>query len=417
MALPLEDYALIGDTQSVALVGIDGSIDWMCLPHFDSGACFASLLGDPSNGRWLIAPRDPSEVTRRMRPGTSILETTFRTQSGVVRLTDAMPPRHDTPDVIRVLECLEGEITMQLELLIRFDYGSVMPWVSRCSDGRLRAVAGSDALVLQSSIEVQGDGPRTVAEYGEVLDALHQARCAGLPCDDAWALETKLLTFLEGAWSEPDEGMWEVRGPRRHFTHSKVMTWVAFDRAVKSIEEQGMSGPVEHWRSVRDTIHADVCAKGFHAGKQSFTQSYGSDALDANLLLLVQVGFLSEDDPRIVSTVAAIERELLVDGYLLRYRTDEGLDGLPPGEGAFLACSFWLADTYALMGRQEDAEALFARLLAVRNDVGLLAEEFDPTSKRLLGNFPQAFSHVGLVNTAFNLSAATRKPAHERKKR
>ena len=253
--------------------------------------------------------------------------------------------------------------------------------------------------------------------YGEVTDALFQARKIGMdPNPSAWALQSKLLEFLEGNWDEPDEGIWEVRGPRQHFTHSKIMTWVAFDRAVKTMERFQLAGPIDKWCAFRDAIHREVCAKGFDRNKHAFTQAFGSSSLDASLLLASLVGFLPATDPRIVGTVRAIERELLHDGLVIRYRTDETVDGLPPGEGAFLACSFWLADNYALMGREAEARTLFERLLSLRNDVGLLAEEYDPIARRLLGNFPQAFSHVGLVNTAFNLTASQATPAAERKK-
>ncbi|MBA3457176.1 MAG: glycoside hydrolase family 15 protein, partial [Deltaproteobacteria bacterium] len=253
--------------------------------------------------------------------------------------------------------------------------------------------------------------------FGELTDALFQARKVGIdPDPSSWALQAALVNFLEGAWDKPDEGIWEVRGPRQHFTHSKIMTWVAFDRAVKSIERFQLAGPLERWRTLRDTIHQEVCTKGFDTSKNAFTQAYGSPALDASLLLASLVGFLPATDPRMVGTVRAIERELLHEGLVMRYRTEQTDDGLPPGEGAFLACSFWLADNYALMGREAEARALFERLLSLRNDVGLLAEEYDPVARRLLGNFPQAFSHVGLVNTAFNLTRSQLTPADERQK-
>lgn len=596
MALRIEDYALIGDTQSVALVGRDGSFDWMCLPRFDSAAFFAALLGGPEHGRWLLAPRDaePARTERRYRDRTLILETTFRTAGGVVRLLDYMPPRARTPDVVRVVEGLEGDVAMRMELVTRFDYGSVVPWTTRLPDRRLRMIAGADALVFQSSVPTHGEGMRTVAEfsvrpgqrvpfvlswhpsneppvppldperalretegwwrewserctyrgpwqrevqesllvlkaltyaptggivaapttslpellggtrnwdyrycwlrdatftlyaltlaghreeamawrdwllravagdpaklqimygiggerrlaeytidwlpgysgarpvrvgngavnqlqldvYGEVLDALHQTRRTGIPSDAAsWELATALLDFLEGAWQRPDEGLWEVRGPRQNFTHSKLMSWVAFDRAVKAVEQTGAEGPVERWRRIRHTIHADVCTKGYNPSRKAFTQAYGSEHLDASLLLMPQVGFLPIDDHRVLSTISAIERELLRDGLVARYPT-VGQDGLPEGEGVFLACSFWLADCYALMQRTEEAKGLFERLLSLRNDVGLLAEEYDPETRRQLGNFPQAFSHVGLLNTAFNLTPAQTHPASHRR--
>ena len=596
MPLRIEDYALIGDTQSVALVGRDGSYDWMCLPRFDSSACFAALLGTPSHGRWLLAPAgEVRNTSRSYRDGTLILETTFELAEGRVRVIDCMPPRDGTPDVLRVVEGLEGEVTMRFELVIRFDYGSIVPWVSRLPDGRLRAIAGADALVLQSDIETHGEALTTVATftikagqkasfvlswypsheeppphrdaaravahteqfwrewaahctyrgpwqdavssslltlkaltyaptgavlaapttslpewpggtrnwdyrycwlrdstftlyalrlaghveearawrdwllravagdpaklqimygvagerrltefeldwlpgyegsrpvrvgnaaasqlqldvYGEVMDTLHQTRRTGLPSDPTtWNLQVDLLEFLEGAWHEPDEGIWEVRGPKQHFTHSKVMAWVAFDRAIKAIEQTQVEGPLSRWRAIRDAIHTEVCSRGFDSSQNTFTQAFGTRHLDASLLLIPQVGFLPIDDPRVTGTIAAVERELVHHGLVLRYRT-EGQDGLPPGEGAFLACSFWLADAYALSGRTEEAHRLFTRLLSLRNDVGLLAEEYDPVAGRQLGNFPQAFSHVGLVNTAYNLTPSHTMPALHRER-
>jgi GH15 family glucan-1,4-alpha-glucosidase len=594
MALRIEDYALIGDTHTAALVGSDGSIDWICLPRFDSAACFAALLGEPQHGRWLIAPAEPvTRVTRRYRPGTLVLETEFTTASGVVRLVDCMPPVESIPNVLRQVEGVSGRVPMRMELVIRFDYGWIVPWVRRV-DGTVVAVAGPDALALHTPADVHGEDLRTVSDfmvnagdrvpfllswfpshesppmdldvdtaiddaerwwrawsdrctyrgewreavisslvtlkaltylptggivaapttslpealggvrnwdyrycwlrdatftlyalilggyrdeavawrdwllravagspsqmqilygvsgerrldeqtiewlpgyersapvrignravtqlqldvYGEVNDALHQARKAGIPPDRyAWSVQGKLLEFLETAWMEPDEGIWEVRGPRQHFTHSKMMAWVAFERAVRSIERFGLDGPADRWRHLRDTIHAEVCARGYDANRGAFTQAYGSHALDASLLMMPLVGFLPATDPRVLGTVRAIERELVEDGLVLRYRTHETDDGLPPGEGVFLPCSFWLADNYALAGRTDDARALFEHLLSLRNDVGLLAEEYDPRAQRLLGNFPQAFTHVGLVNTAYNLTPRERGPATER---
>ena len=595
MPLRIEDYALVGDTQTVALVGRDGSFDWMCVPRFDSGACFAALLGAPEHGRWLLAPQgaDPAATTRSYRDGTLVLETTFTTPEGRVKVIDCMPPRDRTPDVVRVVEGLDGAVPMRMELVARFDYGSVLPWVRRTPDRRLRFVAGADSLYLHTDFDTRGEGLTTVADftvcagqrfhavlswqpsheelppppdaekaladteawwrewscrcsyegpyrsavfsslltlkaltyaptggivaapttslpeqlggtrnwdyrycwlrdatftlyaltlggyeseaaawrdwllravagdpaklqimyglggerriaeyeldwlpgyassrpvragnaavgqlqldvYGEVLDALFQTRRAGIPPDPAaWNLERALLDFLEGAWQKPDDGIWETRGPRQHFTHSKVMTWVAFDRAVKSVEQARLPGPVDRWRALRDQIHADVCAHGWNASKGAFTQAYGSEHLDASLLLMPEVGFLPVQDPRVIATIAAIERELLKQGFVQRCPT-RGQDGLPPGEGVFLACSFWLADCYALLKRTDEARQLFERLIALRNDVGLLSEEFDPASGRLVGNFPQAFSHVGLVNTAHNLSTATGPAQHRR---
>ena len=595
MSLPIEEYAVIGDTRTAALVGKTGSIDWLCLPRFDSGACFAALLGDPRHGHWLIGPaaETPARARRRYREGTLVLETEITTNTGVVRLVDCMPADEDLPNVVRLVEGVEGEVPMRMELIIRFDYGWIVPWVRRI-DGVTQAVAGPNALALRTPVATHGENLTTVAEftvhtgervpfvlswypsntkppppldagaaientesrwkkwsdhctyqgpwrdaiirslitlkaltysptggivaavttslpewlggvrnwdyrycwlrdatftlyalflggfrdeacawrdwllravagdpaqlqvmygvagerrlpeltldwlpgyagsppvrignaavgqlqldiYGEVMDALHQARRAGMPPDrDAWKVQRHLLDFLESNWQKPDEGLWEIRGPRRHFTHSKVMAWVAFDRAVKAVERSGESGPAERWRRMRDIIHDEVCTKGYDATKRAFTQDYGSSELDASLLLIPLVGFLSPKDSRVIGTVEAIERELGRDGFIRRYRTD-GKDGLPPGEGVFLLCCFWLADNYALMGRENDARALFDRLLALRNDVGLLSEQYDPVSRRLVGNFPQAFSHVGLINTAFNLTPRHPAPARERK--
>ena len=589
----IEDYALIGDTQTGALVSKQGSIDWLCLPRFDSGACFAALLGDRRHGRWLIAPAaDIQNVSRRYRGPSLILETEFTTPSGVVRLIDFMPPRGHEPDVVRIVEGVSGAVTMHLELVVRFDYGAVTPWVRRI-DGDWTAVAGPDSLSLRTPVDLRGadmvtaatfevhagervpfvltwhpshesvkmipdpfaaledtvawwklwtgafayEGPhkeqvlrsaitlkaltfaptggivaalttslpekiggvrnwdyrfcwlrdatftllslihcgflteaaawrnwllraaagdpsklqtmygaageRRLPElildwlpgyegsqpvrignaavkqfqldvYGEVIDALHVARVAGLDLDDsAWALEKVILDFIDRVWREPDEGIWEVRGPRRHFTHSKVLAWVAFDRAIKSAERFGLNGPVDRWRVVRQEIHEDVCRQGYHPSRQAFTQYYGSEDVDASLLQIPLVGFLPVEDPRVSATIAAIEKDLMLDGFVRRYRTRGEVDGLPEGEGAFLACSFWLADAYTLQGRYADAQALFARLLALTNDVGLLAEQYDPPACRQVGNFPQAFSHVSLINTARNL-ANTGGPAKER---
>lgn len=595
MTTPIEDYALIGDTRTAALVSKAGSIDWLCLPRFDSAACFASLLGEPRHGRWSLHPADGGvcSTRRRYRDNTLVLETEFTTDSGIVRVVDCMPPDEDIPNVIRMVEGVEGTVSMRMELIIRFDYGWIVPWV-QSSHGVLRAVGGPDALTLRTPVQHHGENLTTVAEfsvrpgervpfvlswhpshtedpgaidasaaiaaaeswwrewaarctyegpwrdavvrslitlkaltytptggivaavttslpewpggernwdyrytwlrdatftlyaliinglhdeacawrewlfravagapeqlqimygvggerrlpettlpwlpgyagsvpvrvgngavgqhqldvYGEIMDSFHQARRAGIPPDPfAWHVQRRLLDFLETKWREPDEGLWEVRGPRRHFTHSKIMAWVAFDRAVKAVERFSMDGPVERWREIRTIIHEEVCAKGYDEGKRAFTQAYGSQELDAALLMIPLVGFLPPDDPRVVSTVEAIERELMQGGFVLRYRTESGKDGLPSGEGVFLICTFWLADNYALMGRHKDALTLFERLLGIRNDVGLLAEEYDPAAGRLLGNFPQAFSHVGLINTAFNLTPRQPAPARER---
>ncbi len=581
----IEDYAVIGDTHTAALVGRDGSIDWLCLPRFDSEACFAKLLGDDSHGYWRIAPT--AEVTkrsRRYRDSSLVLETELETADGTIRIVDCMPVRERYPEVARLVECVKGQVEVRMELALRFGYGAVLPWV-RHVDGMLTAVAGPDAVRLWSPVDTHGENFVTVAQftmtegskvpfmlawhpsnepasrptdchfvvadterwwqewsqactykgsheelvmrslctlksltyaptggivaaattslpetlggernwdyrfcwlrdatftlyslmlagyteeaaawrdwllravagdpadmqimygpagerrlteaeldwlpgyegakpvrignaaagqyqldvYGETMDALHQARVEGIGAEgEAWKLQLVLLEFLEKGWREPDDGIWEVRGPRRHFTHSKVMAWVAFDRAVRTAETFSLEGPVERWRAIRDEIHAEVCEKGFSKQKKAFTQYYGSDELDASVLMIPLVGFLAADDERMVSTVSAVEAELLHDGFVLRYRTkDDGtVDGLSGREGAFLPCSFWLADNYALAGRREEALALFDRLASLANDVGLLAEEYDPVAKRQVGNFPQAFSHVSLVNTAFNL--------------
>ncbi|HZD37042.1 MAG TPA: glycoside hydrolase family 15 protein [Actinomycetes bacterium] len=583
----IEDYALIGDTHTAALVSRSGSIDWLCLPRFDSPACFAALLGDERHGRWLIAPAGPVESVRRSYQGDSlVLETEFRTPDGVVRLVDCMPPRQRDPDVARVVEGLRGRVRMRMELVIRFDYGSIVPWVRR-EEGALHAIAGPDSVWLRTPVEVRGENFRTLAEftveegervpfmltwhesyrdaprpiepiravddteswwsnwagrityeggwrdavirslltlkaltyaptggivaaattslpealggvrnwdyrycwmrdaaftldalilagledearawrewllravagqprqmqilyglagerriseqeldwlpgyeesrpvrtgnaavsqfqldvYGEVMDALYLARQAGLQTNEAaWDFQLALLESLESSWSQPDEGIWEIRGPRRHFTHSKVMAWVALDRAVKAVELHGLEGPLERWRALRREIHDEVCERGFDAERNTFVQYYGGSQLDASLLMIPLVGFLPAGDPRVRGTVDAIQDELCVDGLVLRYHPDESasVDGLPPGEGAFLACTFWLADNLALLGRRDEAREIFERLLELRNDVGLLAEEYDPKTHRQLGNFPQAFSHVPLVNTASHLSA------------
>jgi GH15 family glucan-1,4-alpha-glucosidase len=593
----IEDYGLIGDLQTAALVGRDGSIDWACFPRFDSGACFAALLGTADHGRWIVSPREDSwEAGRRYRPHTLVLETDWETDTGAVRLIDFMPPRGNAPDIVRIVEGLRGEVEMSSELVIRFDYGATVPWVQRIDDGRI-AVAGPDALYFRTPVEHRGENMRTIGEFtvregdrvpftltwnpsnedapdaihaehaleetmqywdewaggctysgkwkdevqqslavlksltyaptggmvaapttslpeliggernwdyrycwlrdatltllafvnagyldearawrawllraaagdpadlqimygvagerrlseltldwlpgyegsrpvrignaasaqfqldvfGEVLDALHQARAHDLEVSkEAWALQRQLLRYLEHAWKEPDDGIWEVRGPRRHFTHSKVMAWVAFDRGVQAVERFGRTGPAERWREARAEIHSEVLERGFDVELNSFTQSYGSKRLDASLLVIPLVGFLPADDPRMIGTVTAIERDLYRDGFVYRYAHDEGahdVDGLPPGEGAFLPCTFWLADNFALQGRLDEAEELFQRLLDLRNDLGLLAEEWDPAMRRQLGNFPQAFTHVALVNTAFNLDEAQQSALEQR---
>lgn len=596
MALRIEDYALVGDTQTVALVGKDGSVDWLCLPRFASDACFAALLGDERNGRWRLAPKgEIRSVTRRYRPGALVLETEMSTAEGAIRIVDFMPIRGRDPDLVRIVEGVRGNVSVELELAIRFGYGRTIPWI-RETDGGLVAIGGPEALYLRAPVEcrrdestiraeitvgegdrvpfvltwhpshlpppeaidpiaavddtdawwrewsgacryqgewrdevaqslvvlkaltyaptggivaaattslpeqlggvrnwdyrfcwlrdatftlyalavggyrdeaaewrdwllraVAGDpaqlqtmygaaGERRLAEleldwlsgyegarpvrignaaveqfqldvYGEVMDALHLARRAGIEGKQAsWDLQRWLVDFVDRNWREPDEGIWEVRGPRRHFTHSKMMAWVAVDRAVKAVERFGLeSAQIARWRALRQEIHDEVCAKGYDEARGAFTQSFGSRELDASLLLMPLVGFLPPGDPRVRGTVEAIERELCEDGLVLRYPTRESVDGLPPGEGAFLACTFWLADNLELLGRHDEARELFERLLALRNDVGLLAEEYDPRTGRQLGNFPQAFSHVGLINTARNLSRRGG-PAEDRQK-
>jgi GH15 family glucan-1,4-alpha-glucosidase len=583
----IEDYALIGDLQTAALIERGGSIDWLCFPRFDSGACFAALLGAPDNGRWLLAPAGGGASSRRYLEDTMVLETTWETDDGTARVLDFMPPRGQAPDVVRIVEGLRGTVHMRSELIIRFDYGRIVPWVQRTAGNTRIAIAGPDALRFDTPAHTFGENMRTVSDltvregervpfvltwfeshserpepvdaeealaetealwrewnassdvpelvrrsmmvlktltyaptggivaapttslpesigglrnwdyrycwlrdatltllalihgdhieeatawrqwllravageptelqimygvagerrlteyelpwlagyesslpvrvgnaaseqlqidvYGEVLDALYQARAHGIAFEPAaWRLQLALLSALEKLWQEPDEGIWEVRGGRRHFTHSKVMAWVAFDRAVRSVETQGADGPVQRWRDLRDRIHAEVCERGFDAGLNSFTRSYGSKELDASLLLIPLVGFLPADDPRMRGTIEAIERELLQDGLVLRYRA---ADGLPAGEGVFLPCSFWLVDCYELLGRHDDAHALFERLVSLANDVGLLAEEYDPVAGRQLGNFPQAFTHLALVNTAFNVLPHLPSPMHRR---
>jgi len=594
MASKIEDYALLGDCETAALVARDGSIDWLCWPRFDSGACFAALLGEPSNGRWLISACDPAvQRTRRYRGHTLILETQLEGAEGSATLVEFMPPRGEASDLVRLVIGKRGQLRMRTELIVRFDYGSLVPWVNRLDDDTLRAVCGPDMVVMRTPVPLRGEDRKTVAEftvsagevvpfvlsygpshleppraidpmaaltateaywgewaqrftgegewsepvlrslitlkaltyrptggivaaptmslpeqlggprnwdyrycwlrdatftllalmnagyyeealawrgwllravagdasqvqimyglrgerrlsewevpwlhgyegaspvrvgnaaaeqlqldiYGETMDALHHGRTGKLSPDGAdWMLQRELLQHMESIWEQPDEGIWEVRGGRRQFTYSKVMAWVAFDRSIKAVEQFGLEGPVEQWRACAAKIHDEVCRKGFNADIGAFTQSYGSKDLDASLLLMPLVGFLPPTDPRVRSTIEAIETGLMADGFVLRYRTETGHDGLPGNEGAFLACSFWLADNLVLIGRREDAQRLYERLLSLRNDVGLLSEEYDPRAKRLIGNFPQALSHIALINTAHNLYQA-QKPAEQR---
>src|ERR671934_121260 len=506
----IEDYAFLSNLESAALVGRDGSIDWLCFPRFDSNACFAALLGDESHGRWLLAPAGGvRRATRRYRPGTLVLETDFETDDGAVRVVDCMPPDGAEHGVVRVVEGLEGRVPMRMQLAVRLDYGSVIPWVTsdhgavlkgltygptggivaapttslpealggernwdyrycwlrdaaltlgallRCGyideglafrEWVLRSTAGHPR---EAQIMYGVAGERRLTEYeldwlpgyegsrpvrvgneaasqfqldvfGEVMDAGHVGRLAatarGISLDTPrfrrnWRRSLALMRFLEEIWHQPDEGIWEVRGPSRPFTHSRVMAWVAFDRAVRAVEEFGLEGPVDEWKKLRDEIHAEVCRDGFDAQRGTFTQYYGSKELDASLLLLPTMGFLPADDPRILGTIEAVRRELCEDGFVYRYTTgDEGeheVDGLRGKEGVFLPCSFWLVDALAMSGQVEDARALFERLLSLRNDVGLLAEEYDISAGRLVGNFPQAFTHLALVGSALRLDEAS----------
>ncbi|MGQ9366554.1 glycoside hydrolase family 15 protein [Azospirillum sp. ST 5-10] len=584
----IEDYALVGNTHTAALVGRDGSVDWMCLPRFDSPACFAGLLGDADNGRWRIGPAGGARaVRRRYRDGTLILETEFETADGTVAVIDLMPPQTGDirADLVRLVEGRRGRVAMTTDLVFRFDYGSIVPWVRRTRDG-IVAVAGPDSAHLHTPVPLQGEDFHTVANFtvaegesvpftltwhpshrpeperedphhllreteawwrrwssqcqyegpwrdevhrslitlkaltyeptggivaapttslpeqiggprnwdyrycwvrdatftlyallisgyreeaeawrgwlmravagmpsqlqimyglagerrlderelpwlsgfggsrpvrigngaysqcqldavGEIMDAFHLARRSGVAADGyGWTVQRALLRHLEDIWQEDDNGLWEVRGPQRPFTHSKIMAWVAMDRAVKTVETLGLDGPVERWRALAARIHAEICEKGFDRRRNTFVQYYGAPHTDAALLLIPQVGFLPPDDPRVAGTVEAVERELSQDGLIARYPSEPAIDGLPRGEGCFLACSFWLVDAKVMLGRHDEARALFDQLLGLANDVGLLAEEYDPVARRMLGNFPQAFSHVALVNSAHNLARA-----------
>ena len=585
MALRIEDYALIGDCKTAALVGRDGSIDWLCWPRFDSAACFASLLGTADNGRWLIAPKDPPlAVRRRYRSGTLVLETELETERGRAAVVDFMPPA-DGANLVRIVVGRSGRVVFQTKLVVRFNYGATVPWVNRLDDGSINAIAGPERLLLRTPVALYGEDLRTVGEFaveagqsipfvlsygasfqgpppaidpfevlerteafwrewsdrcpdvgpwtdvvkrslitlkaltyaptggivaaattslperlggvrnwdyrhcwlrdstftllalmhlgyyeearawrdwlvravagsprqvqivygvggerwlpesivpwlpgyensspvrignaayqqlqidvfGEVADTLFQTLKAGMqPSERGRALRPVVLDYLATAWRQPDEGIWEVRGGPQHFVHSKVMAWVAFDRAANELEAQAFKDSQQRWRAIADEIHAEVCEQGFDRELNSFVQAYGSKRLDASLLLLPMVGFLPPEDPRIRGTLRAIEDRLLIEGeFVLRYETEHAGDGLPAGEGAFLACSFWLVDNYVLQGRYEEARKLFERLLLRCNDVGLLAEEFDPLTGRMLGNFPQAYCHVGVINSALNLS-------------
>lgn len=586
MPLRIEDYALIGDCTTAALVGRDGSIDWLCWPRFDSEACFAALLGSRENGRWLIAPRGAAHATRRYRPNTLVLETRFETPDGAATLVDFMPKRAANSSIVRFVIGTRGCVAMHTELILRFGYGQIVPWVRRLESGGLHAVAGPDMVVLRTPVRLFGKDLTTVGEFsvrrgetipfvlsysfshlpppspidatsalaetetywrewsakcrpagrwseavrrsiitlkaltydqtggivaapttslperlggernwdyrfcwlrdatltllgaihagyfeeaqawrdwllravagspqqlqimygirgerrltewtvpwlpgyesskpvrvgnaahtqlqldvfGEIVNVYHQARRGGLSASESgWDIQIAFLDHLAKIWNEPDQGIWEIRGPPQHFTYSKAMAWIAYDRAIKSAEMFGLKGPLDDWRKLRARIFEDVCEHAFDSELGSFVQAYGSKQLDASLLLLPCIGFLPVSDPRMARTIAAIERRLLCDGFVMRYSTGEVDDALPPGEGAFLACSFWLVDAYVLQGRCADAERLFLRLIGLRNDVGLLSEEYDPRAKRLIGNFPQAFSHLALLNSAYNLTRA-----------
>ena len=596
MAARIEDYGLLGDCQSAALVSLSGSIDWLCLPRFDSDACFASLVGTEENGFWKIAPLSPvCGVRRAYRDGSLALETEITTDEGTIVLVDFMAVGEPAADVVRLVIGKTGNVPMRMELVLRAGYGRTIPWVQAIPNG-IEAVAGPDRfrLTSTSAAPLHGEGLRTVTDfvvcagdrvpfvfdwspshipappqgdpfeafdrceafwtewssrakvegpyanlvkrslltlkaltyaptggivaapttslpeqlggvrnwdyrfcwvrdstftlyallsagyteearawrdwllraaagapeqlqilygiggerrltetsidwlrgyeesrpvrignlaseqlqldvYGELIDTLHLCTCSGLATSrQGWALQRALVNHLEKIWAEPDSGIWEVRGEPRHFTHSKVMCWVAFDRGVKAIEHWGAEGPLDRWRAARDRVHAEICARGFDPAQNTFVQYYGSTEPDASLLQLPLVGFLPPEDPRIVGTVEAVQRRLMKRGLVERYVTKEHVDGLPTGEGCFLACSFWLVDALVLLGRRDEAVTLFERLVALANDLGLLSEEYDVESRRMLGNFPQALSHVALVNTALNLSRLGG-PAHHRR--
>ncbi|HET9060530.1 MAG TPA: glycoside hydrolase family 15 protein [Acidimicrobiales bacterium] len=587
MSQRIEDYAIIGDTHTAALVGRDGSIDWLCVPRFDSAACFAAILGTPDHGRWLMAPAAGGPATKRWYvDGTLVLVQEWQTPEGVVQVTDFMPPRHHRPRIFRRVECTTGSVDMVTELVVRFEYGSQVPWVIRTSEG-IRAIAGPDAVIVQSPVELEGadmrhrasfrlsegdrldfhlqwepsyedgnhrigadealestlsywaawsgrlqevhgeweqavqrsllalkaltfaptggivaaattslpeaiGGPRNwdyrycwvrdatltvdglvmaglreeaeawlwwlaravagdpaqmqimygvagerrlpemeldwlpgyegsrpvrvgnaaslqfqLDVYGELMEAIDIARNHGIDAGGAiWDVQKAVLAFVEDHWDQPDQGIWELRGPPQPLVYSRVMAWVAMDRAVRAVEVHGLEGPVDKWRELRREIHDQICEKGYNQAKGSFTQAYGSNELDASLLMLPLVGFLPVSDPRIVGTVEAVQRELVVDGFVARYRNETGVDGLPGTEGTFLPCSLWLVSCLAFMGRVDEASSLLHRVAGVANDLGLFAEEYDTSRRRLVGNFPQAFTHVAFVNAARHLSEA-----------
>jgi len=582
---PIEDYGLIGDCLSAALVGRNGAIDWLCWPRFDSNACFSALLGDENHGRWLITAADEDvKITRGYRGDTMILETLFETQGGSFAIIDFMPIGEQASSVVRIVEGRSGKPAVYMNLKLRFDYGSSVPWVTRSKDSGLLAIAGPNLVILRTCTRIKGEkdlstsaefeieagervyftlsygashlpppaaidadaclekteafwldwikdcehdgsardaivrslltlkaliyeptggivaaattslpeqlggernwdyrycwirdatltlvalmsagymtearswsawlmravagspqdfqimygvaGERRLTEYeiawlpgyegshpvrvgnaassqlqidvwGELMDAIHLARRGGImPTENGWAIQFKAMQHLETIWNQPDDGIWEVRSGRQHFTFSKVMAWVAFDRSIRDARHFKLDAPIERWSQLRDEIHRTICERGYNRARGTFTQTFDNDELDASLLMIPIVGFLPIDDPRVTATISAIEKDLLVDGLVLRYRTEYSDDGLPPGEGVFLACSFWLVDAYLLQGRRAEAEDLFKRLLLLRNDLGLLSEEYEPRTKRQVGNFPQAFSHLALVQTALNL--------------
>lgn len=584
MPSPIEDYALIGDCETAALVSREGSIDWLCWPNFSSAACFAALLGDENKGRWLLTAKGQAQCSRRYLDHMLVLETRFETETGTAIVVDFMPPRGHNPDIVRIVRGGQGKVTMEMELVLRFDYGRTVPWVTSMDDGSLRAIAGPDMVVLRTTVPLRGENLKTCSEftihegesipfvltygpshegiphriepekslqytvtfwenwtsrsklhgdyaaelerslivlkaltyrhtggivaapttslperlggernwdyrycwlrdatftllalmnagyfeeaqawhdwllravagspdqvqimygirgernlmewevpwldgyensrpvrvgnaaaeqlqldvYGELADALLHAFIGGIrSTQQDVGLQTALTDHLAGIWKQPDSGLWEMRGEPQHFTYSKVMCWVAFDRVIKTLCGQVKDDVLQRWESIREEIHRDVCEKGFNRELNSFTQVYGSKQLDASLLLIAQVGFLPWDDPRIRGTIEAIEKNLMFDGFVLRYRTESSDDGLPPGEGVFLACSFWMVSAMKMLGRVDDARTLFERLLKLCNDVGLMAEEYDPRQKRLIGNFPQALSHIALINAAFEFN-------------